>query len=320
MAKFGTYFTQKEAKLRVFLIDAENVNLHTFIKNTSFKKDDKFYIVGNSTLKYSLSCLDFLRQRKVKIYDFNEPSKDYADKVILSLIGKFLSKKKVKKCIIVSNDNIFENLNFVKEIYKKEVKILKMNDKENAKKKSYHIALFEKNQAQIAQLRQKSKDLGEFHRKLQKAYKIHGTLIYRHLKQNYAEEFLFINKESLELKNFIEKKEESSQNLVLDDKNLLLENKENVSENPQDSGADAFKKENLENTNETKSLNENKNLNKNSKNANFNHKKTTPKEPIKRTMSDKEIKAQIEEKISQNEEKNSKKGGLMALLFGYKKD
>ncbi len=287
MAKFALFF-KKELKLRVFLIDAENVNLHTFIKNTQFKKDDKFYIVGNSTLKFSLSCLDFLKERKVKIYDFNEPSKDYADKIILSLLGKFLSKKKVKKCLIVSNDNIFENLHFVKDIYKKEVKILKMN--EQGKKKSYHIALFEKNQEQISQLRQKSKDLGEFHRKLQKAYKIHGTLIYRHLKQNYAEEFLFINKDNIEVKNLLEKKE--TQNSLINDNNLLLESSQN-------SGTG------FENTKND----ENNKINESSQNSG------TKKEPLKKTMNNKEIKKEFREKNL----KNSKKQGLLAFLFGLKK-
>ncbi|TQR27240.1 hypothetical protein [Campylobacter sp. MIT 97-5078] len=185
--------------MRAYLIDAENINFDSFIKQKSFKKKDYFYIIGNSTLKFSLFTLRFLQNKKLKIYDFNECSKDYADKIILSLLGFLLAKKKIKKCFIVSNDKIFSRLDFTKELYKKRVKILSpSNDKiKKIQESAYHIELFEKNERLIKNLREESVDLGEFHRLLQKHFKIHGTLIYKYLKQEKNEEFFTLKKTKL---------------------------------------------------------------------------------------------------------------------------
>ena len=178
--------------MRAFLIDSENVNFDNFIKSQKFKKKDTFFIVGNATLKFSLMALEFLQQRRVKFYDFNEPSKDYADKIILTLLGFLLAQKHFKKCFIVSNDNIFSKLNFTQEFFGKRVRIIKINNEHTPKiasKTDYHIQLFEKNAEFIRDLRLKSRNLGEFHRALQKHFKIHGTLIYKYLKDYHKEEF-----------------------------------------------------------------------------------------------------------------------------------
>lgn len=182
----------KDSFMRAFLIDSENVNFDNFIKQSKFKPKDCFFIVGNATLKFSLMALEFLQDKKVKFYDFNEPSKDYADKIILTLLGFLLAQKKYKKCFIVSNDNIFSKLNFTRDFFGKKVKILKINNEHNAKlpiKPDYHIQLFEKNAEFIKDLHAKSKNLGDFHRVLQKHFKIHGTLIYKYLKDTHKEEF-----------------------------------------------------------------------------------------------------------------------------------
>lgn len=178
--------------MRSFLIDSENVNFDNFIKQNKFKRKDNFFIVGNATLKFSLMTLEFLQDKKVKFYDFNEPSKDYADKIILTLLGFLLAQKKFKKCFIVSNDNIFSKLNFTYDFFGKKVKILKINNEHSPKlltKPDYHIQLFEKNADFIKNLHSQSKNLGEFHRALQKHFKIHGTLIYKYLKDTHKEEF-----------------------------------------------------------------------------------------------------------------------------------
>ena len=178
--------------MRAFLIDSENVNFDNFIKSQKFKKKDTFFIVGNATLKFSLMALEFLQQRRVKFYDFNEPSKDYADKIILTLLGFLLAQKHFNKCFIVSNDNIFSKLNFTQEFFGKRVRIIKINNEHTPKiasKTDYHIQLFEKNAEFIRDLRLKSRNLGEFHRALQKHFKIHGTLIYKYLKDYHKEEF-----------------------------------------------------------------------------------------------------------------------------------
>lgn len=178
--------------MRAFLIDSENVNFDNFIKTNKFKKKDHFYIVGNATLKFSLFALKFLQGRKVKFYDFNEPSKDYADKIILTLLGFLSAKKKFKKCLIVSNDNIFAKHDFTRNFFGGAVKVIKINNEQNPKitlKSDYHILLYEKNEAFIRTLHAQSKNLGEFHCALQKHYKIHGTLIYKFLKENRKDEY-----------------------------------------------------------------------------------------------------------------------------------
>lgn len=180
--------------MRAFLIDSENVNFDNFIKQKKFKKNDNFFIVGNTTLKFSLMSLKFLQSKKVKFYHFNEPSKDYADKIILTLLGYLLAQKKFKKCLIVSNDNIFLKLHFTQDFFEKKVKIIKINNEHTPKlsfKSDYHIQLFEKNQDFIKDLRAQSRNLSEFHRALQKHFKIHATLIYNYLKDNYKEEFFY---------------------------------------------------------------------------------------------------------------------------------
>lgn len=41
--------------MSIYLIDIENVNLELFLKSKKFEKTDKFYLVGNSNLKFSMS-------------------------------------------------------------------------------------------------------------------------------------------------------------------------------------------------------------------------------------------------------------------------
>ena len=45
--------------MSIYLIDIENVNLELFLKSKNFEKTDKFYLVGNSNLKFSMSVLEF---------------------------------------------------------------------------------------------------------------------------------------------------------------------------------------------------------------------------------------------------------------------
>lgn len=208
--------------MRAFLIDSENVNFDNFIKANKFKKKDHFYIVGNATLKFSLFALKFLQGRKVKFYDFNEPSKDYADKIILTLLGFLLAQKKFKKCLIVSNDNIFAKHNFTQDFFGNAVKIVKINNEQSPKitlKSDYHIQLYEKNEAFIKNLHAQSRNLGDFHRALQKHYKIHGTLIYKYLKENRKDEY------------FTPQKRSQVPQLAHSPRLLMLKNERNLREN-----------------------------------------------------------------------------------------
>lgn len=227
--------------MRAFLIDSENVNFDNFIKQKRFKKSDNFFIVGNATLKFSLMVLEFLQDKKVKFYDFNEPSKDYADKIILTLLGYLLAQKRFKKCFIVSNDNIFSKLNFTREIFGKKVKILKVTNEHLPKialKSDYHIQLFEKNAEFIRDLRAQSANLGDFHRSLQQHFKIHGTLIYKYLKDYHKDEFFA---------KFKKEQAQKPKQLTQTSPKLLTHERKNTSKGFKDGTAQGENDENADN-------------------------------------------------------------------------
>ena len=115
--------------MRAFLIDAENVNIEQFFSISGFEKDDKFYIIGNTTLKFSTKILQFLQEHKYKIYTFDTPRKDYADKMIFTILGAILNDDEIHEFLIISNDKIFENLDFVGEIFNKKIKNIKLHQK-----------------------------------------------------------------------------------------------------------------------------------------------------------------------------------------------
>ena len=88
--------------MRAFLIDAENVNIEQFFSISGFEKDDKFYIIGNTTLKFSTKILQFLQEHKYKIYTFDTPRKDYADKMIFTILGAILNDDEIHEFLIIS--------------------------------------------------------------------------------------------------------------------------------------------------------------------------------------------------------------------------
>lgn len=114
--------------MRVFLIDAENVNIEFFIKSNKFDKSDKFYIVGYSNLKFSIDVLKFLQDREFFVYEFKNPSENYADKVIFTILGYIMNEPKFSHFYIVSNDNIFVNLGFTERLFGKKVENIKFSN------------------------------------------------------------------------------------------------------------------------------------------------------------------------------------------------
>lgn len=52
--------------MSIYLIDIENVNLELFLKSKNFEKTDKFYLVDNSNLKFSMFVLEFLKILSIK--------------------------------------------------------------------------------------------------------------------------------------------------------------------------------------------------------------------------------------------------------------
>lgn len=118
--------------LKAYLIDAENVSPHNFFKKYKFKKDEKniFYIVGNSHLHFDTRSLKVLSKTKYEIFTFDHPSKDYADKIILTLLGILATKKKITDIYIISNDKIFENLEYMYEFFGKEIHLIHIQKEE----------------------------------------------------------------------------------------------------------------------------------------------------------------------------------------------
>ena len=78
--------------MSIYLIDIENVNLELFLKSKKFEKTDKFYLVGNSNLKFSMSVLEFFEDIEYKIYHFNSADKNYADKILFTILGSILNR------------------------------------------------------------------------------------------------------------------------------------------------------------------------------------------------------------------------------------
>lgn len=162
--------------LKAYLIDAENVSPHNFFKKYKFKKDEKniFYIVGNSHLHFDTRSLKVLSKTKYEIFTFDHPSKDYADKIILTLLGILATKKKITDIYIISNDKIFENLEYMYEFFGKEIHLIHIQKEE---------PFFLKHEEDIIKLLEKANSKSEFHTFLQKKYYKSAAEIYRFIKK-----------------------------------------------------------------------------------------------------------------------------------------
>ncbi|MCR8699143.1 hypothetical protein [Campylobacter ureolyticus] len=180
--------------MSIYLIDIENVNLELFLKSKNFEKTDKFYLVGNSNLKFSMSVLEFFEDIEYKIYHFNSADKNYADKILFTILGSILNRPEYvnDKIYMVSNDNIFEELEYTENLFKKKVinlkflnstrKVLvKTNNNENLEIKN----IYEKNKFDIKNLSNSYKNNGDFHNALVKKYGMQiGKNIYKFMKDN----------------------------------------------------------------------------------------------------------------------------------------
>ncbi|PSM51625.1 FxsA family membrane protein [Campylobacter blaseri] len=192
--------------MKAFLIDAENINLKLFSEITRFGKKDKFYIVGNENLKLTCKIPNFIGKKRCKFYTFNKSSKDYADKIILTLVGYLCSKKKIDKIYIASNDKIFSKIDYIQEIFNKKVQILRFSNvecKEDKKDipKITHISkpliedktqlklkeFFEKNLNEIKEIQKNSTNKADFHNNLSKKFGQNGIKLYKYIKENASE-------------------------------------------------------------------------------------------------------------------------------------
>lgn len=179
--------------MSVFLIDLENVNLELFLKSRKFSSQDKFYLVGISSLKFAASVLEFLADKEYKFYSFNDAKKDYADKIILTILGSLLEKFKNENFFIVSNDGIFSELDFTKNIFSKKVENIKFNNhttketpvlkpQTETENKNIEI-LYNKNLAKIDEIWNKYKNFRDFHNNLVKEFGLEmGKNLYKFAK------------------------------------------------------------------------------------------------------------------------------------------
>ncbi|MCI6988220.1 MAG: hypothetical protein MR902_01430 [Campylobacter sp.] len=179
--------------MRVFLIDAENVNFELFIKSREFKDDDAFYIVGNETLKFSLYTLKFLQDKRFKIYYFSGADKNYADKIIFTILGAVIGKDEFRraKFYIVSNDSIFAFLDYTEILFDKKVENIKFTNSLNltpAKLVSFNKEfdiknIYKKYEIDIKALKSDNSQMGDLHNALVKKFGMQiGKELYKFIK------------------------------------------------------------------------------------------------------------------------------------------
>lgn len=92
-----------------FIIDDENISVNNVLNFSELKRKDKIYIVSNGSKRLNLAVLQELLNKKarIKILLINAQGKDFADKLIVFLMGKFYAKK--GKIFIVSNDKFYDD-------------------------------------------------------------------------------------------------------------------------------------------------------------------------------------------------------------------
>lgn len=186
--------------MNVYLIDIENVNLELFLKSRKFTKDDKFCLVGNSNLKFNINVLKFFEDKEYKVYFFNDANKNYADKILFTILGSIIEKENLKnaKFYMVSNDNIFSELKYTENLFNTKVENIKFDNSQSTAltkikddKKEENIEKFDienlcfNHQKEILSLRYSYDDLGEFHNELVKKFGMEiGKKIYKFMKEN----------------------------------------------------------------------------------------------------------------------------------------
>ena len=184
--------------MNVFLIDIENVNLELFLKSREFNKSDKFCLVGNSNLKFNINVLKFLEDKEYRVYFFNDANKNYADKILFTILGSIINKEKFKdaKFYIVSNDGIFSELAYTQNLFNTKVENIKFDnsqttalvkikeDKEETKKDELDIqSICLKNQKEILSLKYTYANLLDFHNALVQKFGMEvGKKIYKFMK------------------------------------------------------------------------------------------------------------------------------------------
>lgn len=167
--------------MKRFIIDDENIGVDNIFKIIDPKKKDRVYIVTNARKKISMQTLKLLNSKKVKfkIFMISDADRDFADKIIVFLMGKFFDKK--GKICVVSNDKFYDSvMGFFNA--------LRAEKKEKFKKitlqKEGILKIDESKNKEIESILLKSSNLQELHIMLKNAYgEDEGLVIYKTFKQ-----------------------------------------------------------------------------------------------------------------------------------------
>lgn len=133
--------------------------------------------------------------KNAKFFTFNKPDKNYVDKIILVLLGKLLNER-FDEFIIVSNDKIFKNLDFVEEIFGKKVTFLNSMDKNKITSTAQDVTdkkvnfekienMFYKNITKINSLINKSTNLTDFKQRLNAGFRNSDKKIFTYMIENH---------------------------------------------------------------------------------------------------------------------------------------
>ena len=220
--------------MRRFIIDDENISVDKILDIKELDEGDKIYIVTNSKKKISVRVLENLlvKRIKIKIVTFDIRSKDFADKIIVFLMGKLAYKK--GKIYIVSKDKFYDSvINFYNTaVHKKRCKFKRLTlEKEEipAESKAEISALKVESQIvntpkedvinEIKILISGCKNLNDFHSALVKRYgATNGLKLYKKLKDRVA--VLYSRAKPLDTPKFTDDKNEQIGQIAQNSKNL----------------------------------------------------------------------------------------------------
>ncbi|WP_172200255.1 PIN domain-containing protein [Campylobacter sp. RM16188] len=96
--------------MRHFIIDDENIGVDNILSIINLSRNDKIYIVTNKKNKIKASTISQFKKKEIEysVYCINSSSKDFADKIIVFLMGRLCNEN--GKIYIVSNDKFYDDV------------------------------------------------------------------------------------------------------------------------------------------------------------------------------------------------------------------
>lgn len=209
--------------MKRFIIDNENISIDNFLNTKKIKPKDKIYIVANTKQKLELNSLDKLCSNKIKIKTIitDTVGKDFADKVIVCLMGKLFNKK--EKIYVVSNDKFYDSVIEFLNKKQKQAKFKRIGVKIQNNINTGNVNLID----DMSNIIKESSNLKELHLTLVAKFGSEkGLFIYNDLKQK-AREIYAKNVELIPMQKSI-----STTHSINNSSNILKQlNESSVSEN-----------------------------------------------------------------------------------------